>query len=240
MKKIILIIFTITLLQANVEVRQNIKALYKNVKLSDQEINYILDNKEENYKRIEKASKNINKKYKNKIINEKNVIEFILHKNGTKSDYKFLSNSDKRQIDKETKKILEKTNFVKTIDDIKIRYIFIYKYGQDKISRQTNNSSNTNKNNKKPFYNNIERGTTKFEYSSKEYIRVFETNKDGFINLSSTPPQCMSRITLLKESGERVPAYAPSILGININIEKGKYKLLFQTKKDCNINVEYP
>lgn len=236
MKKILLVILTTILLQANVEVRQNIRALYKNVKLSEQEINYILDNKEDNYKRIEKVSKNINKKYKNKIINEKNVIEFILHKDGTKSDYKFLSKSDKRKIDKETKNIIENTKFVKTIEDIKIRYIFIYKYGQNKISRQKNYSSNTNK---KPSYDSIERGTTKFEYSSKEYTRIFETSKDGFINLSSNPPQCMSRITLLKKSGERVPAYAPSILGININIEKGKYKLLFQTKKDCNINLEY-
>ena len=116
-----------------------------------------------------------------------------------------------------------------------IRFIIHFKKGKiNKTNTEYNTLSNT-----KPYYKNISQGTTRFEHQSEEYVRTFETSKDGFMNLSINPFPCMQRITLLTSNNQEIKVIGFYRSRMNQEIPKGKYKLLFKTKKTCNVNLEY-
>jgi hypothetical protein len=86
-------------------------------------------------------------------------------------------------------------------------------------------------------YETIYPGTTRFDYSSKEYVRVFETSEDGFVNISASPQMCAT-FTLLTNKNQKVRGYMTPWY-INQNILKGKYKLLIRVKKKCDVSIQY-
>jgi TonB family protein len=178
------------------------------------------------------------KKLDKKFINDKNVIEFMMNENGTIDSIKFLRKSDERNLDKMTMKIVEQASkqMITPKEKTPMRFIFIYRIGQSAINNQSNDSSAANVS---TYEIPIPKGTTRFEHTSKEYVRVFETSKDGFVNLSTTPNQCMKRITLLDSDGRKIGVSYAEMLGINVEILKGSYKLLFQTKKTCDVSLQY-
>lgn len=230
----------IATLNANVEVDQNIKALYKNVNLTDKQKDYILDNQDENIEILQKILNKEIKKLKLDHLKEKNIISFYINKNLQVTKFKFLKKSNNRKLDKVIKKAIKKQSkkFIPTKEKILMRFIISYKIGQNQESSHYNNSSSNNS--KEIYYQNIPRGTTRFQHLSKEYVRIFETTKDGFINLNTEPKQCMKRITLLTEKGKNITTSYAYMLGINKEVFKGKFKLLFQTKTKCNVNLQYP
>lgn len=224
-------------LYANIEVSQNMRALYKGVELTDVQEDYILDNQDYNIDQLERVLKKELRTVKFKYVNEKNVISFVLTPAGKITNIKFLKKSDNRKINKITKKAINKTakTFTRPEEDIIMRYIISFKKGKvNRISYGSENSSS-----RKPFYQNISQGTTRFQHSSKEYVRVFETSEDGFLNLSINPFPCMQRVTLLTSNNQQVGVMATYSDRMNKEIPKGKYKLLFKTKTLCNVNLEY-
>lgn len=224
-------------LYANIEVSQNIRALYKGVKLTEIQENYILDNQDFNIDQLEKTLKRDLKAIRSKYINEKNVISFILTPTGKITNIKFLRKSDSRKIDNITKKAINKNakRFKKPKEDTIMRFIISFKKGKiNRINSGTNSSSNIQQ-----FYQNISQGTTRFQHQSKEYVRTFETHEDGFINLSINPFPCMQRITLLTSNNQLINVMGVYSSRMNKEIPKGKYKLLLKTKRTCNVNLEY-
>ncbi len=237
MKKILLGLLLAFNLCANVEVSQNMRALYKGIKLTELQEDYILDNQDYNIDQIEKALKKELKTIKSKYIDEKNVISFKLTQDGEIKHIKFLKKSDNRKINKITKQTINKTakRFKRPKEDTIMRYIISFQKG-----RVTHVSSNsTTASNKKPYYQNISRGTTRFEHTSKEYVREFETSEDGFVNLSVSPQFCLDRVTLLTGKGQRIKMSGRYAMSINEEVPKGKYKILFKTHLTCNVNLEY-
>lgn len=237
MKIISLFLISIGILYAsNIEVKQNIKALYKDVKLSEVQKDYILDNQEDNIDVINNISKKELIKFKKKTyIHEKNIIEFTLNPDNSIGKIKFLKHSNNRKIDKLTKSIIKSSRkkFIKPNGPVLIRYIFVYEIGE---------TSNTDDNNNKPsksskYYQNISQGTTRFEYSSKEYVRIFKTSEDGFVNFSATPQLCATA-SLLSSSGRKIYTGITSWL-FNTEIPKGKYKLLIKVRKTCDVHLQY-
>lgn len=79
-----------------------------------------------------------------------------------------------------------------------------------------------------------------FQHSSEEYVRVFDTSRDGFINLSVNPHYCMQRATLLTNMGQKIEMKGLYNMTINTEIAKGKYKILLKTKKTYDVNLQYP
>ncbi len=247
MKVIIIFLMIVGMLNgAYIEVKQNMKALYKGVELTEVQEDYILDNQDENIEIINKVLKIEVKKLKTKdFIHEKNVIEFILNPDGKISKIEFLEKSNDRKIDKITKEIIKQASskFNKPIEPTLMRFIFVYQIGQVTYS-ETSQSNSTNKNNntsnRGTSYQEISNGTTRFEHSSKEYIRTFETSKDGYINLSVNPPYCMERATLLTKLGQRITAKGMYNMAINEEVARGQYKILLKTRATCNVNLLYP
>jgi hypothetical protein len=235
MKKIILLMSTILSLNANVNISQNIKALYNGVELTYNQKEYILDSRNKN---IDVIKKEINKN-KFKDMREKLVVSFFIDSNNHISKFKYLKRSNDRRIDKYTKKTIEKiaNKLVSPIEPTELRYIIDFDF-QEKVIY---GKSNYNNHSSKPSYDKIKRGTTTFKYSSKEYIRTFETTEDGFINMTQEPLGCAKRISILTEKGQKVAEARGNLFSaINKEATKGKYKILVQTKKDCNINLQYP
>lgn len=256
--KIIFIILTIVgLIRAeidiytNLKVEQNIKALYKDIDITDEEKEYIEESEEKNINEINKilmkeAMKNI---INTKSTNDKNIIQFELDKDGKINNVKLILKSDKKELNKITKSTIKKAENKLMLPKKKItlRYIFRYDIKNKNTKRiYQHNENDYNwlyeriKNNNKQIYQIIKRGTTHFKYSGKEEIREFETSRDGFINMSQEPMGCAKRVTILTERGQGI-AEAAGLLFSRINKEapKGKYRILVQTKQDCNINLHY-
>ncbi len=236
MKKIIFLILISITLNANITINQNLKALYKGVILNDTQEEYILDNQDDNIEIIKKALNKQKKKLKNE--NEKIVISFIIDGKNNVNKFKFLKRSDKRKIDKLTKNTIKNiaNKLITPSESTELRFIISYNFQKKVEYPNTNSNSNT----AKEVYQNMPRGTTRFAYSSKEYIRTFETTKDGFINMTQNPRSCAKRVTILKENGQSIANAAGNLLAnINKKAPKGKYKILVQTKKDCKINLDY-
>lgn len=236
MIKIILVIATALNLFGSIEISQNMKALYKNVQLNEEQKKFIFDN-EERAKQIIK-SKLIEETKSIKNLNGKNVVAFKINKNGEIKNINILQENGNETIDRAVINAVKKAaiNFPRPKEETEMRYII--SFGNDnKIKTYQNNSGNSSE----PYYQNIERGTTKFEYSRKEYTRVFQTSKDGFINMYQEPMGCAKNVTILDNYGKKI-AEASSMLFSKINVEagKGKYKILVFTKQDCNINLQYP
>ncbi|MDD3817226.1 MAG: TonB C-terminal domain-containing protein [Thiovulaceae bacterium] len=240
MQKIFFLLFILSnLLNADfIEVKQNIKALYHDVQLTPNQQEYILENEYENVETLKKIFQKELKKQTKLHTNEKNVVEFSLHPNGEISDIKFLKKSNSYQIDKATKNVILQaaSQFKKPIEQTPMRFIFDYKPS----SNQQTHAKHSSETASEPTYQNISRGTTRFEHSSREYVRVFQTNKDGFVNLSVHPNFCMERATILTEQGQKVHLARLYEMNINKEIPQGKYKLLLKTKQTCNVNLQYP
>jgi len=237
MKTILLGLLLTFNVYANVYVSQNIRALYRNVQLTEIQKNYILENQDYNINELEKKLKIDIKTLRKKYIDDKNVISFLLTKEGEIRNIKFLVKSDNYKINKiTTKAVNESANKLKKPqEDTIIRYIIHFNRGKiEKSNAQYNSTSN-----QKPFYQNINRGTTRFQHQSEEYVRTFETSKDGFINLSVNPFPCVQRITLLTSNNQKIITVGTYNSNINKEIPKGKYNLLLKTKKLCNVNLEY-
>jgi len=234
MKMIILGFFMSINLYANINIQQNIRALYRDVNLTKIEKNYILNNQEHNIDIFKKILKNETRKFKN--MNNKNIISFTLTPNNKIENIKFLVKSENKKINQATINAINKSSklFIKPTKKIEIRYIIHYNEGIKPEYIQDNTKIN------KPTYETIERGTTKFEYQNNEYIRVFTTSEDGYITLSQDPMGCAKQITILKNNGEKF-AKASGMLFSEINrpAPKGKYKILIQVKKICNVNLNY-
>jgi hypothetical protein len=235
----ILLIMINTLNAAYEEVNQNMKALYKDVDLTEIQENYILDNQDKNINILENIMKEEIKKIDTKFMNDKNVIEFILNENGTIDKVKFLKKSDDRNLDKITEKIIEQASKKMMIPKEKtpMRFIFIYEIGQNIVNNQPNDNTNTVSSN--TYEIPISRGTTRFEHTSKEYVRVFETNRDGFVNFNVSPTMCNKNVALLTEKGQKIN-HGYAYWNFNVEVPKGKYKLLVQTKQTCDVNLQYP
>lgn len=231
-----------TTINANVDVTQNIRALYKGVKLNETQKDYILDNSDENIEILEKILNKEVKKLKTKYLDEKNIISFKLKPNGDIRAIKFLKRSDNRKLDKATKKAIKKASklFIKPDEETEIRYIMYYQIGssQNVTNTYANNTSNVNTtNNLQPNDKIILKGTTRFEHDSKEYVRVFETSHDGFINANTSPADCAT-VKLLTNKNQKVrTGYTPWTF--NVEVPKGKYKLLIKTKKTCDVSLQY-
>jgi predicted RNA binding protein with dsRBD fold (UPF0201 family) len=59
--------------------------------------------------------------------------------------------------------------------------------------------------------------------------------------MTQEPLGCAKRISILTEKGQKVAEARGNLFSaINKEATKGKYKILVQTKKDCNINLQYP
>lgn len=223
-----------------VEVTQNLRALYKDVNLTETQKNYIENNQDENIETINQLLQKETEKLKKKnYIHEKNVIEFTLNQDMTISTIKFIKKSNDRNIDNITKEIIEKAKnkFNKPIEPTPMRFIFKYEIGEDTNYNDMKNNTTANQNS---YEKSISRGTTRFEHTSEEYTRIFETKKDGFINLSVNPAYCMNRATILTEYGQNVKMVGTYNMSINQEVTKGKYKILFKTEKTCNVNLQYP
>ncbi|MBU4058590.1 energy transducer TonB, partial [bacterium] len=95
---------------AYIEVNQNMKALYKGVKLTEAQESYILDNQDKNINILKSIIKEEVKKLDTKFVNDKNVVEFMMNENGTIDNVKFLKKSDERSLDKMTMKIVEQAS----------------------------------------------------------------------------------------------------------------------------------
>ena len=236
MKKIIITLLLISSLYGSIDIHQNIRALYKGVELSEMQENYILDYQDDNIVKLQKNLKKEIKNLKSKYLNEKNIVTFELSPAGAISKIKFLKSSNNRKLDRTTKKAIQKTKFIKPNETTTMRYIISYNIGRSKIY---SNYEMANQRRNSNHYKNIQRGTTRFEHSSNEYSRTFETNSDGFVNLSVSPQLCMEKATLLTAKGQRIKIASMYMMLMNEEVPKGKYKILFKTKKTCNVNLEY-
>lgn len=239
----ILIIALITIsLYGYTAVNQNMKALYKGIELTETQEDYILDNQDKNLDILNKILKKEVRQLKEKHLNDKNVIEFMFNSDGTIDKIKFLKKSNSRKIDKATKRVIKKAiaTMNKPEENTPIRFIFIYKVGQRDYDNPSNYNNSTGTTASETYYQTISNGTTRFQHSSEEYARVFETSRDGFVNLSVNPQLCMERATLLTENGQRIKIVGMYGMYLNQEVLKGKYKLLLKTKKTCNVNLQYP
>lgn len=231
MIKIIILLAVALNLYANIEISQKMKALYKNVTLNEAQENYIFDN-QGILKRLLRVE--LEKRVSNfKKLNEKNIIKFTIKPDGTISEITFLQKSGNTQLDRKTKKAIETAaqRFPRPKEQTEMRYIIKYEANK----KYKNNLYQQNQN-KTPSYPNIQRGTTRFQYNSKEYIRELETSEDGFINIKSNGCANLQLLTtknqIVKSGYNTYRLYGP--------VNKGKYKLLIQTKKECDIHVQYP
>lgn len=222
------------ILNANVEIKQNIKALYKNVKLTEDQKDFIFDNQEDMKNIIYKIANQKLKKNKKGTMNEKNVIEFTLTPKGEVSDFKYLKRSNKRKYDKQVKEIIVASakKFPKPTVATPMRYIIKY----NNMPKQTIQKVETTEIDQKPRYQRIPLGTSRFLYSSKEYVRVFKVSKDGYINISN---EMCANVTILTIQNQRIRT-GPMWWRINEPIKKGNYKMLIKAKKKCDLNVQYP
>ncbi|MFA5215081.1 hypothetical protein [Sulfuricurvum sp.] len=226
---------------ADIEVKMNTKALYREIfeKLSDQQQNYINDNmdtiKDQTNNVLRAESKDLQKA---KMIDESNAVEFILNPDGTMSNFKYLMKSDENRYDGLSKRVCEAAvkKYPLPKEPTPIRMVFEYKVGKMNLGSQR--GSEQQKANGE-YIQTIPRGTTRFNYSADQQIRQFETTKDGFVNANLNPPTC-GWIDLLTEQNEKVRSLTYTGYGIYQGVPKGKYKLLMQTKETCNVNIQYP
>lgn len=237
MKLIIIWIMIVSSTYAEIEIRQNIKALYNNVELNEYQEEYIFDNESNNIEIIKQKSKRYENQIQSKNLRDKNVIEFWIYPNNEIKDFKYLSRANNRELDKFTKEIIIKASKeLKTPKEkVPLRYIIEYDFEKKKNVVYVNNKESENK----QTYQNIPRGTTFFEFSTKEYTREFTTQRDGFINLNVSPNLCLGKATLLTEKGQMVQSVGTYNAQFNVKAFKGKYKLLIQVAKDCNVNLSY-
>ena len=234
--KIFILLLIIVNLYASVEVRQNLRALYRGVELKDLQIEYLLDTKDINSKLFQKVLQKKTAKLDLDYRDLKSVISCILKPNGTVTRVKFLKRSDNSQFNNTIKKTLKKIakDFEITKEEVELRFIISSKATRTQQNYQRNIKQ---KSSRKPYFIPIARGTTRFEQSSKEYVRVFETRDDGFMYANVTPSMCATLKVLTRKNQKVRTGY--SAWSINAEIPKGKYKLLIKTKRTCDVHLQY-
>ena len=262
MRIFFLVMLFITTLNAQLLILQNIKALYQDIHLTAEEKNYILDNKEPNMDAILMASIKYQEQLNKLSSKDKDVIEFTLTDNLEINHINFLVRSNNPELDKLTEEIIKNTKFAKPKKNLIIRYIFIYDYENRsqlitaKVSLTTQKTPKAEpakeENLDSPeipkqyvqkkedlgelFDKQIARGTTRFDNAAQEYIRLFETNQDGFVKASN---KACASMKILTSNNQRVnTGYNP--WNLKIPLVKGKYKLAIKTSEDCDVNIEYP
>lgn len=185
-KLILVFMMLAAVVNADIEVKINTKALYGDMfeKLSDQQKNYINENmdiiKDHTNNVLREESKNIKKA---KVINERIAVEFNLNTDGTMNNFNYLSKSDERAYNDLSKKVcqiaIKKYPIPK--EATLIRLIFDYKIGKN-ISQEIGTKDQGKINERI-----IQRGSTRFNHSMQEQIKEFETSKDGFVNINTSP-----------------------------------------------------
>jgi len=224
---------------ASIEVQMNLKALYadKIEKMTEEQKNYINDNmdtiKEKTNDTLKAETKALQKA---KYLNDSNVIEFLLNPNGTIENFKYLNKSNENRFNQLSKKVCEET--IKKIplpkETTPIRLIFEYRIQKSNMQQMESTTATKYDN------NNLERGNTRIDHSMDKQIRTFETSKDGFVNITTTPNGCIN-FSLLTENNQKVTAgFSDTWWNANLELRKGKYKILIQTKQTCIINMQYP
>ena len=233
MKIIIAIVMLISLLNADIEIQQNIRALYKGVTVSDEQREYLLDNHDENIELLKKLLKQEIKKSKLKHISEKNVITFNLKTNGNINKIKFLKRSGNNKVDKLTKRVIKNigNKLVKPNSDIEMRFIISFRVGVKPTVQ-----NNINYQSREEYIMPISKGTTRFQHDSKEYVRTFTTSRDGFINVTALT--ACATVKLLTNDNQKVNT-GYTFWTFNKEIMKGTYKLLIKTKKTCDVSLQY-
>jgi hypothetical protein len=220
-------------LNAGLVVEQNLKALYRDVNLTADEKNYISDNQDKNIEAIKKASERYTSNLSKFTNQEKNVVSFVLTKNHEIKDLRFLNRSNKRDIDNLTKQIVENTKFIPVKDDLQMRFIFIYELARKNVVLSNSKKDSVSED------STILRGTTRFEYSSNEYVRTFETSQDGFINANAAPSMCASFQLLTSQNQDVMTGLLFRPWSFNKAIPKGKYKLLIKVQRTCDVHLDY-
>ena len=229
---------------AKIEVKMNKKALYDNAfdLMTDNQKDYIYDNTDiiikETNDILKTESKDIQKE---KFIDESNAIEFNLTPDGNTSNFKYLMRSNEGRFDRLSKKVFETAvkKYPLPKEKTLIRLLFEYKVGKGKIENQRRNEQTKSN---ETYSQLIQRGTTRFEHSMSQQVMEFETSKDGFINTIVNPRSC-AEITILTKNNQKVTGGLRTIFqhsDYNIEVPKGSYKLLVQTKETCNVNIQYP
>jgi hypothetical protein len=231
--------------QSDLIIEQNIKALYHDVHLTPENNQYLILNREKNIELLLQTSQKYIGTVKNLNERQKNVIEFDWTKDQKIKNFHFLVKSDLKLLDDLTQTIVQQTQFVASQEDKKLRFIFIYDFLNSKyiVSQHSMQSPLVMKEQQKEIVRNepssteILRGTTRFEKSEKEYVREFQTSKDGLIIGSVSPLMCAS-FKLLDSNEKRVLS---GILPWNIHakLSKGRYKMIIKASKDCDVNLQY-
>ncbi len=234
MKLFIILLILKSILFASIEITQNMKALYKGIELTEVQEDYILDNLDTNIYIFKKILTKEVKQFKN--IKEKNIVRFVLTPIGEINNIEFLKTSSNRKLDKATKQAIRKVakKLIRPNEEVEIRYII--RYNAQKRNYNNYSRSQTSKKND-TYFQAISNGTTRFQHNSKEYVRVFETRKDGFINATCTPYSCAS-LKLLTIDNQKIHT-GMSSLQFNEEVPKGKYKLLVKTRKVCDVHLLY-
>lgn len=239
MKPFFVMLLLTALLQAGIDVRQNIKALYRGVTLSGEQKRYLLEHREE----MLGITKEIALQAAGEeSIHDENIVEFLLTADGGIRKFKYLVRGDKRSVDKLTRSIIGKALncYPRPPVTTPIRLIIKYETGRDEdaivitAKREEHGAAAPHE-----FHPIIIRGTTLFPEGGSEYVRVFETRRDGFVNLNADPLRCVRRVTLLTEENRKVHV-GPVYRNFNTRIPKGRYKLLVQTNETCKISFQYP
>ena len=242
MKQLLLGILFITSLHAQLMIEQNIKALYKDVQLNTQENTYIVENRDKNIQALQETAQRYINSYKNSNDRQKNVVEFTLTKDQTIQDIHLLIKSNKEEIDTFTKDIISNAKLVKSTQNIKLRFIFIYDFLDKKnlyiTPIQKNPKPVIEQENNDTASQDISRGTTKFASNFKPYVRFFETSAEGVISGDVTPALCAT-LKLLTNSNKKVSTGLMP-WSIHAKLPKGRYTLLIKTKQECDINLQYP
>lgn len=237
MKKILFTIIAISaIVNANVTVKQNMKALYKGVILTSTQENYILDNQETMINMIKHAGDDLMKREDTRrSISEKNVIEFTLKPDGTIKDFKYLKRSSQRAYDNKSRTIIDLSvsKLPKPLTSTPLRYIIKYDYGYKAVATKTRSAETSNT---EETYQRIPKGTNRFPYSSQEIVRTFDVRKDGYMNITN---EMCATVTILTMDNQRIRT-GYSWWNINEPIKKGRYKMLIKTKKKCDLYVQYP
>ena len=156
MKKYLISLFIVNVIFANeidikinIKVEQNIKALYKDLDLTQEQKEYVEENEENNINALnaillKETMRNI---HTSKNINDKNIVQFELNKNGKIDNIKLILKAQNKQLNKNTISTIEKVDnkLVLPKEKITLRYIFKYDI-KNKNSKVTYQNVNNNKN----------------------------------------------------------------------------------------------
>lgn len=246
MKFLIFLLLAVLSSHADLVIEQNIRALYHDVKLTSEDVAYIKENQDKNIAALIATAQRYISKMKNINDKQKNVVEFTLTPQCGIQNLHFLVRSDQKGLDDLTEEIIKNTQFNSTKVERKMRFVFVYDFyntkdivavSKESIQAPTIKTIQDVKVSESSGLE-IQRGSTSFNYSSKEYVREFQTLKDGYISGTTSPSLCAYFRVLTYDNKRIFSGILP--WSIHAKISKGKYKLIIKTMKDCDINLQYP